>query len=66
LALQLLQDRLASRFSGQRLADLGIHAVKHRRLEQEALLLLGQGLKDLLLHIIQDKAMTAGKRLDKG
>ncbi len=64
--LQRLQDRLAGRFPGQRLTDLGIHPGEHGRLEQETLLHLRQWLKDLLLHIIQDKAMTAGKRLDKG
>ncbi len=64
--LQRLQHLLTGLFPSQRLAHLGIHAIKYGRVQQEALLYLRQRFQDLFLHIIQDKAMTASKLLDKG
>src|SRR5579884_2962902 len=65
-ALQHFQHLLTGLLPGQRLTEVCIHALKHRRLEQEALLGLRQGIKNLLLYIIEKKAMTACKCLERG
>src|SRR5215472_3999989 len=63
---QRLQHLLTVRLPGQRLADLGVELVKHRRGQQEALLRLGKRLQHLVLNKIQDSALTATKPVEKG
>ena len=64
--LHLLQQGLAARAAGDRVAQPAAEPLQHRGLQQERLQLLGLALQYFLAQVVQDITVAAGERGHEG